>query len=1172
MPIATGRSRQVTVQGIVEERRRREFSAELGENVYQRNFSTVNYFGAGVIAVQFGVAVVTEDRAGPQRRYTFTPQVTYSGPYGVGGTLNGTPQTSDWFNLTGSSAVAIVSSYVEAEFEEVSTLAEYVGHSEQRENVVYGIQITECTASIELTPPDGSGPVAFSFTDPSGGDSYVNPGVEEAQDDYSVELKWNPQALLASQPQTPLGGLPVTGVRAACAVTCDGLVYPTDALNADEGDTHLDGTPQDASLGFDGTALWHEDAATHFPVFIPPVAWNNWFFPQASVLVRPQWRVSVTGADLDYEDGSAVPAVVNHWGSGVLQGSYTSPGPYLYPAAGAVDTLQVAIDDGSIFVRNDPFGPNLAGYASISDSAEPAATGEVSRNNPIFQPNGSSLTHSFEPDETWADSYGSLCDSTNFGPGGKRYRIPLLPVFEAGRITFAATHAFQAFAAAAQWSAYAGAAFLALNPTYDGAGTVATQGSGLRFTTTGKTLFARSVNLKCFSYRYVKLRVRSPAAGFRFRFCLGDTNTSPNGPRYAWEVTVDEADTWQDVTLDLAFPGKVDTTAALSWPANSSVVHLDTWGPLTYPGASLWLDVYTTGTLDVESLTGFYRPDGVGDDPDREPLRVQGPLECAGSYGQALNLYDAPNPGVTSFVQVLARIVANGTRAFHLGQAYDSTADPEVSGDNPYISAFWTALFNRIDSAANDTGITVVVGTGDFVEGTGNFNVYETTLPVERAFDPGTDLIFNALHKAVTLAGYYGMGLPGGDYGEVLDLTAERVWNGSACGLVYDQLTPQEGVTVQLVDDDTGAVTASGVSDADGFYRAYSKYGVVSAYSNAPRGGSAPARFQGNSSGTYTAAGKLLNAWWVRGDFLTELKDSAGYLATGGVTRRQFVVLDRFPSWYDFGGSPAQSVDLWESQAGWLYRSYRDGTNAAVQQSVDAGNTWPGGTVGSDAAGNAAPTLVGDHHDGLLLWYHNSSGQARAWRRNAYGGTWADHVTLAGTKRFPRAAWRGDRLVLAAHDGSVLRIYTSGDHGATVTELTTLSMPEQLVSLRCDRRLWLHLVYRNAGGSVCHRYSRDGGATWSAESVWATGQYPGYAVGLDRGLVAYFAAGSLVVALTDETYGAISAIATAPAGAWQLGNLGVWVDRHLRLWIQGRVAGVLTPRWSRAASEWSAPS
>lgn len=249
------------------------------------------------------------------------------------------------------------------------------------------------------------------------------------------------------------------------------------------------------------------------------------------------------------------------------------------------------------------------------------------------------------------------------------------------------------------------------------------------------------------------------------------------------------------------------------------------------------------------------------------------------------------------------------------------------------------------------------------------------------------------------------------------------------------------------------------------------------------------------------------------------------------------------------------AVDLVETQAGALVRTYRIGEGAGdpaggrvfVGVSWDRGVTWTAVQVNgasSLAAEDAAPTICRTSHDDLLVWYH-SDAKLHCWLSDDQGVTWTEKVARVTPFKYPRAVvLSGNRTVVVAYDTIFTRllIYHSPDFFQTPVaasaEITGLDAT--LVSLVADRAENLHLVYR-AGTGIVHRYSDDGGYTWSmAASLVASGQFPTVAAGYGRGLLIYGTGGADMNArLLNETLDTVGSNPGVFASGF--GTMGTWV-------------------------------
>lgn len=268
------------------------------------------------------------------------------------------------------------------------------------------------------------------------------------------------------------------------------------------------------------------------------------------------------------------------------------------------------------------------------------------------------------------------------------------------------------------------------------------------------------------------------------------------------------------------------------------------------------------------------------------------------------------------------------------------------------------------------------------------------------------------------------------------------------------------------------------------------------------------------------------------------------------------------------GGS---GVDLIETLP-FLLLAYQEGAAVRVKRSA-GGVAWTAYTVTLiDGALDSSPALAASRWDTALVLYH-SDDAARIWRSASWGSAWTDHATHSGL-RFPRAAYLQERLFLVAHDGSSLRVYSSADHGVTLSAvLATISMPEQPVCLRVDAYDLLRVYYRNASDNLVVRRSRNG-IDWSSEAVLVAGDLPVVAYGLTTGLLTYYTpAGVFTVARLDETLEAIAATLAAPSGVGFGSPVGTLINRHGHYLLTGRdAAGDLETRFSTRGATWAAPT
>jgi hypothetical protein len=251
-----------------------------------------------------------------------------------------------------------------------------------------------------------------------------------------------------------------------------------------------------------------------------------------------------------------------------------------------------------------------------------------------------------------------------------------------------------------------------------------------------------------------------------------------------------------------------------------------------------------------------------------------------------------------------------------------------------------------------------------------------------------------------------------------------------------------------------------------------------------------------------------------------------------------------------------------------MVRAWGAGAEIYVGTSRDAGATWDDVLVASDGeAGQSTPALTVDRFDTLWVAYHNGTGSGTEtflYRSTDLGVTWELMYSVTG-RSYPRACATPERLLLITHMGTALVIHASDDggdtFGAAITDAWT-DAQERRCDLRQDRRGHLHAVYETTGGAISHRYSKDGGDTWTEPEILAAGSDPGYHVGTERALLTYWLGGLLFVAATDETYSAFTEAVAIPPTAFVAQQLGVVWDRREHPWLTGTVDELPEVAWA----------
>lgn len=277
--------------------------------------------------------------------------------------------------------------------------------------------------------------------------------------------------------------------------------------------------------------------------------------------------------------------------------------------------------------------------------------------------------------------------------------------------------------------------------------------------------------------------------------------------------------------------------------------------------------------------------------------------------------------------------------------------------------------------------------------------------------------------------------------------------------------------------------------------------------------------------------------------------------------------------------------DLAELNCGWLVRAYMAGTSVMVGTSRDAGVTWEDVTVAADGvAGESAPALAVDRHDTLWLTYHNNDAGATSYlyRSDDLGTTWEQTYSIGG-RTYPRPCSTPERLLLATQIHLLNAITITAalnaegtSFGASIHEVP-IDAAEFRPDLRMDRRGLLHLVYEATDGSVLHRWSADGGDTWTEPETVAAdgvGAEAGYQMGAERALLTWWDEGTLKVATTDETFAAYEETVSSPTTTeYQPQQLGVLWDRRETAWLLGLVDDEPVVVWSRNVyAGWAEPT
>jgi hypothetical protein len=358
---------------------------------------------------------------------------------------------------------------------------------------------------------------------------------------------------------------------------------------------------------------------------------------------------------------------------------------------------------------------------------------------------------------------------------------------------------------------------------------------------------------------------------------------------------------------------------------------------------------------------------------------------------------------------------------------------------------------------------------------------------------------------------------------------------------------------------------------------------VVKPYSNVGASCAARQQYTGTNPNdiVYTSTGEDFNAYWLRGNTLLD-KDASDY-ASFFYTRDRYAIFDRLPYLRDVQATgvsfAAQDLIQFLGVPWWL-RVRAQGAVAVIERSLDAGVTWDETeTIGAPVALEtgtypSAPTLSRTRWDEALLAFHDEDGDALLYLSTDMGETFNLHATHP-LLRYPRVVVQDHLTWLCAHDGTQLTFWTSDDFLATKTEVTALRLtcPVQLAAFGQDRRGILHVLYRDSGDTLYHRYSADGAAWSSAASVALAAAYPSWAHTSPVALVTWFTGDTLHVGVFEADYRTFDAELSAPSGSWTPGHLGLAASHREEFMLLGDQSGTAEVRYSPdEGSTWDTPS
>lgn len=657
-----------------------------------------------------------------------------------------------------------------------------------------------------------------------------------------------------------------------------------------------------------------------------------------SITLHPDWALQITSTHGRYKDGQGL-----------------TPKPRIYHTLYVDSSHPVLVqgngNDGDYRLPGSNYRKVATCTVNYNAVSPTIAATIVNENNPYW----SSATPSvmFQIDPTWGDNLGHTLRSNNFeGPNDFLY-FPLGEPFSVAALTFAETHRYTLFESLSNWD------------TASGSPSLSVAGGALRFQTNGSaSVWTGTASpsvylypLKWWAFRYHRLRVRSSAAATEFTLRLSRFTVSPvTSYQYDWHLRVEQADTWETLEVDLLWPHETVTHLG----TQTGPLHAGFHAPL---GLAVTIECASDVVLEFDFLEGYRKPEAGSVGDVRTPLLLCAPLSCKGSYGLT-----GPNGGddcpiATKLLgaaptfdggYIYGRLFVNGMWGLDL---YDLTYEA--------VETAWGRLFDSFDTAANDTGISIVPNTAlpPLAAVCKNFNGYvKPNGPLWQELTPGQP--FNVMCQArKTAFGYYGSGdqaLGNAGYGATTLLRAEKAWDGEMIGQVYADQASLPGVTVELRDNDTDEVLATAFSDDDGLYRLFGKFGEI-----LPVGNAITPLYSG-SPPTYNATGLRFNSHWLAGERLDYSRDSTEHPIDGTGRRVDFEIYDRYPRVQDLLGIPQEPMTPWNmAGAGQYYRVWRNDTEIRSER---ARQVLPPFDVSAAAGTNRQPRIARDQQGRVRLF------------------------------------------------------------------------------------------------------------------------------------------------------------------------------------------------------------
>jgi hypothetical protein len=809
----------------------------------------------------------------------------------------------------------------------------------------------------------------------------------------------------------------------------------------------LSGSPANATAQM-GTPYWSLNAP-------PSGNWllSNMVWPSAELRCLPSWAIQVNADVRDYWTGAAVDTTIEDAHSRlaapstVVRTTFSSLSGKRIPASGSAHSLYAGVVGGQIEYGTGGAGnrksfnggtvdlvAHTAANVYLPFGTDPLAgfqtTWDVTAAGISFQdPTGS---HFLQPDPAWCEANGQqplrrdepIIDPTGLGGVTKAHLKAISsPSFLQASLTFVSFINYKLFDASNHWHVQDNAAFLAANSGYTSNVTITEVGGALQVTVNdaGKKALiysggASPYNLKPFAHRYASLHIQADAASAPFKFGLLSQSVGADlwGPVLVWSGdTGGTANTYVDPDFDLPQPpsqGVIGGGGAFSYASNSDLVHQATYYP---DGATVWVELEAGATYLIDYLKGHH---GTG-----ETIRLYYPLDVLTGDDAA----EAERSAV-GFGMHAIRVESQGARLWD-----DGPVDYHDSQDT-----FWQRLYSRLDTTANDTGVSVVPGSSGYetypiLDGTAFSEMFA------HANDPGIrpglgfvqDLTgqlrcYPFASSGPTVGGYYGQGDPASaSYSSTVVWNIPHWWGGERLGLVGKYTVGL--VSMSLIDNNSGSTLSTAAFFYPGFYRMHGKSGYIF-----PTDPAFPfaAQWTGTPPTSYTALGLLLNSHWIRENGLTAASDSSLIIIDGGARRIDYEVWDRYPIWLDFYTRSAAATGgaLIQDYLGRLHAvdahdgniRYRRADRAVLPFVADV----PVTTTGTDS--EPAFDMVGDRI--WLLWQRGSGDVYQSWSDDD-GASFSTEALLAMAAKHP-AARKGNRgdLLRAYYDGGVIKgIYRS---------------------------------------------------------------------------------------------------------------------------------------------------